>query len=97
MVVIKGTESENITKRNVSTFIVIWFHLQGGLATKNEMCVSFVYYYPAHNIYNCLSLPPLYQSIQVVEGLEIEWVVLDCYHQAIRKHAKIKSIYQSEM
>ena len=27
---------------------------------------------PGHNIYNCLSLPPLYQSIQVVEGLETE-------------------------
>ena len=34
----------------------------------NEMCVSFVYFYPAHAISTCTSLPPLYQSVQVVES-----------------------------
>ena len=48
------------------------FSCQGGLATKDEMCVSFIYYYPAHDIINCLTLPSQYQTKNAVEGIEIE-------------------------
>ena len=45
---------------------------QGGLATKDEMCVAFLYYYQAHHISSCLTLPSQYQTINAVEGIEIE-------------------------
>lgn len=31
--------------------------LQGGLSTSNEMCLAFLYYYPAMNLSDCLSIP----------------------------------------
>ena len=51
------------------------FLYQGGLATKDEMCVSVLYYYPRHNVSICDSNPPEYQSVQVVDGLEYQCVL----------------------
>lgn len=31
--------------------------VQGGLSTSNEMCLAFLYYYPAMNLSGCLSIP----------------------------------------
>ena len=53
-------------------FVQLHVSLQGGLATKDEMCVSFIYYYPAHDISACVTVPPLYQSIEAVDGIETE-------------------------
>ena len=47
---------------------------QGGFATNDEMCVSFLYYYPRHKYIYALTLPPLYQIIKAVEGIETQYV-----------------------
>lgn len=30
---------------------------QGGLSTSNEMCLAFLFYYPAMNLSGCMSFP----------------------------------------
>ena len=55
--------------------VMFCFLYQGGLATKDEMCVSVLYYYPRHNVSICDSNPPEYQSVQVVDELEYQCVL----------------------
>ena len=37
--------------------LLIIYHPQGGESTAEEMCLSFIYYYPAAPIIYCLSSP----------------------------------------
>ena len=43
---------------------------QDGLATVNEMCVSYLYYYPRHNLTICHTNTPERQLIEVVDEIE---------------------------
>ncbi len=47
------------------------------------MCLSFVYYYPALELSQCLSVPSEYESLQVVEGIEFECVLAVVYYCVI--------------
>ncbi|KAL7888449.1 hypothetical protein AOLI_G00034230 [Acnodon oligacanthus] len=49
----------------------------GGLSTTNEMCLAFLFYYPAMSLSSCVSFPDLQALIQEMGAAnEIEWYKL---------------------
>ena len=40
---------------------------QGGLSTQEEMCLTFLYYYPAMNVFNCKSERDMAAGLGVAE------------------------------
>lgn len=45
---------------------------QGGLSTRDEMCLSFLLYYPRINLSRCESLPDIPGQLQFIGVKEIQ-------------------------
>lgn len=46
-------------------------HFQGGLSTRNEMCLSYLLYYPRINLTRCASIPDIMEQLQFIGVKEI--------------------------
>lgn len=44
---------------------------QGGLSTRNEMCLSYLLYYPRINLTRCASIPDIMEQLQFIGVKEI--------------------------
>jgi len=50
----------------------LFFFLQGGLSTRDEMCLSYLLYYPRVNLARCESLPEITGQLKFIGVKEIQ-------------------------
>ena len=62
-------------KQFISSFVILSYLScpQGGLSTHDEMCVSYLFYYPKMAVGLCTSLPTVEQMVSSIEGAQIYW------------------------
>lgn len=63
-VVFQGLDPSNVES--------IFFFLQGGLSTRDEMCLSYLLYYPRVNLARCESLPEITGQLRFIGVKEIQ-------------------------
>lgn len=64
-----GVVFQGLDPSNVEFF---YFFLQGGLSTRDEMCLSYLLYYPRVNLARCESLPEITGQLKFIGVKEIQ-------------------------